>query len=39
MLETLFARTSAIRRADAKLAHVPSLLVRCLEALPVELAA
>jgi cytochrome P450 len=37
-LETLFARTSALRRGEGKVAHVPSLLVRCLEALPVELA-
>jgi cytochrome P450 len=37
-LETLLARTSAIRRADAKVAHVPSLFVRSLQALPVELA-
>jgi hypothetical protein len=39
VFETLLARTSALRRADAKIAHVPSLLVRCLETLPVELAA
>jgi cytochrome P450 len=38
-LETLFARTSALRRVEGKLVHVPSLLVRCLAALPVELAA
>jgi cytochrome P450 len=38
VLETLFARTSALRRADGKIAHVPSLLVRCLAALPVEIA-
>ena len=38
VLETLLARTSALRRADGKVAHVPSLLVRCLAALPVELA-
>ena len=38
-LETLLARTSALRRADGKIAHVPSLLVRCLAALPIELAA
>jgi cytochrome P450 len=37
-LETLFARTSALRCGEGKVAHVPSLLVRCLEALPVELA-
>jgi cytochrome P450 len=39
VLETLFARTSAVRRADRKVAYVPSLLVRCLEGLPIELAA
>jgi cytochrome P450 len=38
VLETLFTRTSAVRRIDGKIAHVPSLLVRCLAALPVELA-
>jgi len=38
VLETLLARTSALRRGDGKIAHVPSLLVRCLAALPVELA-
>jgi len=37
-LETLFDRTSALRRADEKINHVPSLLVRCLTSLPVELA-
>jgi cytochrome P450 len=37
-LETLFARTSALRRVEEKTAYVPSLLVRCLAALPVELA-
>jgi cytochrome P450 len=37
VLETLFSRTSALRRGDGKIAHVPSLLVRCLAALPVEL--
>ena len=37
-LETLLTRTSAIRRVEGKLTHVPSLLVRCLTALPVELA-
>jgi cytochrome P450 len=36
-LETLLARTSALRRADGEIAHVPSLLVRCLALLPVEL--
>ena len=38
-LETLFARTSAIRLAGGRLQHVPSMLVRCLATLPVELAA
>jgi cytochrome P450 len=38
VLETLLARTRAIRRVDARLEHVPSMLVRCLTALPVELA-
>src|SRR5262245_31201427 len=38
VLETLFARTSALRRVDGKIAYVPSLLVRCPAALPVELA-
>ncbi len=38
VLETLFARASAIRLADgAKLEHVPSMLVRCFAALPVEM--
>ena len=37
VLETLLARTSALRRADRKIAHVPSLLVRSLVSLPVEL--
>ena len=37
-LETLFARTRALRRGEGKLAHVPSMLVRCLATLPVELA-
>jgi cytochrome P450 len=37
-LETLFTRTSALRRADGKIAYVPSLLVRSLASLPVELA-
>ena len=36
-LETLLARTSALRGADGEIAHVPSLLVRCLALLPVEL--
>jgi cytochrome P450 len=38
VLETLLARTRALRLADPKIAHVPSLLVRSLAALPVELA-
>jgi cytochrome P450 len=38
-LETLLARTRAVRRADAKIAHVPSLFVRSLQALPIELEA
>jgi len=38
VLETLLARTSRVRRGDGKSEHVPSLLVRCLAALPVELA-
>jgi cytochrome P450 len=38
VLETLLARTSALRRADPKIAHVPSLLVRGLASLRVELA-
>ena len=37
-LETLLARTSAFRRGEGKIAHVPSLLVRSLVSLPVELA-
>jgi cytochrome P450 len=37
-LETLFARTSALRRTHEKVAHVPSMLVRCLTELPVEIA-
>jgi cytochrome P450 len=37
-LETLVSRTRALRRSDGKIEHVPSMLVRCLEALPVELA-
>lgn len=37
--ETLLARTSRLRLTDAKIAHVPSLLVRSLASLPVELAA
>jgi cytochrome P450 len=36
-LETLFARTSALRRADGKVAHVHSMLVRCLTELSVEI--
>ena len=38
-LETLFARTSALRRTGGKITHVPSMLVRCLTELPIELAA
>ena len=38
VLETLLARTSALRLADRKIAHVPSLLVRSLASLSVELA-
>lgn len=38
VLETLLARTSALRLADRKIVHVSSLLVRSLAALPVELA-
>jgi cytochrome P450 len=38
VLETLLARTSALRQAAGATVHVPSLLVRCLTALPVELA-
>ena len=38
VLETLLARTSALRLTDQKISHVPSLLVRSLAALPVELA-
>ena len=38
VLETLLARTSALRLADRKITHVSSLLVRSLAALPVELA-
>jgi cytochrome P450 len=36
-LETLLARTSALRRGNATISHVPSLLIRCLATLPVEL--
>jgi cytochrome P450 len=39
VLETLLARTSALRLVDRKIAHVESLLVRSLVTLPVELAA
>ena len=39
VLETLFVRTSAVRRAARETGYVPSLLVRCLERLPIELAA
>jgi cytochrome P450 len=38
VLETLLARTSELRLADRKIAHVQSLLVRSLVALPVEFA-
>lgn len=38
VLETLLARTSALRRVEEKVEHVPSLLVRCLATLPVEFA-
>jgi len=38
VFETLLARTRALRLADGKLVHVPSLLVRSLVSLPVELA-
>jgi cytochrome P450 len=38
VFETLFARASAIRRTDQKTRYAPSLLVRSLAALPVELA-
>jgi cytochrome P450 len=36
-LETLLAHTTALRRADAKVAHVHSMLVRCLTELSVEM--
>jgi len=39
VLDTLLARTSALRRSEGELTHVPSMLIRCLTALPVELAA
>lgn len=39
VLDTLLARTSALRRADGRLEHLPSMLVRCFTALPIELAA
>jgi cytochrome P450 len=39
VFETLLARTSAVRLAERKITHVPSLLVRSLVSLPVELAA
>jgi cytochrome P450 len=38
VLETLLERTSALRRPETELEHVPSMLVRCLAALPIELA-
>ena len=37
-LETLLGRTTALRRSGGEIAYVPSLLVRCLAALPIELA-
>jgi cytochrome P450 len=37
-LETLLARTRALRRGQGEITHVPSMLVRCLATLPVELA-
>lgn len=37
-LETLLARTNALRRGSGEIAHVPSMLVRCLAALPLALA-
>lgn len=36
-LETLLARSRALRRGEGPIGHVPSLLVRCPAALPVEL--
>jgi cytochrome P450 len=38
VLETLLARTRALRPTDAKIVHVASLIVRSLVSLPVELA-
>lgn len=38
VLETLLARTRAFRRCEGKLEHVPSMLVRCFTALPIEVA-
>jgi cytochrome P450 len=38
VFETLLARTSALRLVEGKIAYVPSLLVRSLASLPVELA-
>jgi cytochrome P450 len=38
VLAALLARTSALRLADRKIAHAPSLLVRSLVTLPIELA-
>jgi cytochrome P450 len=37
-LETLFARTRALRRGEGKVSHLPSMLIRCLASLPVEIA-
>ena len=39
VIETLLARTSALRCAAEKTRYVPSLLVRCLASLPIEVAA
>jgi cytochrome P450 len=39
VFETLFARTSVLRRAEGKIAYLPSLLARSLASLPVEIAA
>jgi cytochrome P450 len=38
VLETLLARTGGLRRGAGAVTHVPSMLVRCLAALPIELA-
>lgn len=37
-LETLLTRTRQLRRGEGSVEHVPSMLVRCLKALPVEIA-